>query len=209
MRLLHAKELYFEEFFDDVCPEYAILSHRWFDPKQELTYRDFLDGKKRDTLGYAKIVATCEKALAHKYIWIWVDTCCIDKTSSAELTEAINSMFRWYQNAKECYVYLFDVTWEEKYDTPSYTNSSSIHLSPSSAASSKLSGSPASRQSFRDSDWHTRGWTLQELLAPQNVIFYDKGWRFIGKKEKLAVDVRIPNETRFHLFLHTLQPRLA
>ena len=201
MRLLHAKDLVFDEFFDDNCPDYAILSHRWFSQKEELTYRDFLDGKKRETKGYAKITATCEKALAHKYEWIWVDTCCIDKTSSAELTEAINSMFRWYQNAKECYVYLYDVTWEEKYDNSS-AQSSMTHLSPSSAASSKLNGSPASRQSFRDSDWHTRGWTLQELLAPQNVIFYDKDWRFIGKKEKLAADIAAATGIRLECLFH-------
>lgn len=202
MRLLHAKDHYFDEFFDDNCPDYAILSHRWFDQKQELTYRDFVDGKKRDTKGYHKIMATCGKALAHKYDWIWVDTCCIDKTSSAELTEAINSMFRWYQNAKECYVYLFDVTWEEKYDNTSSAYSSTTHLSPSSAVSSKLGGSPASRQSFRNSDWHTRGWTLQELLAPQNVIFYDKDWSFIGKKEKLAVDIAAATGIRLECLFH-------
>jgi hypothetical protein len=201
MRLLHAKDLVFDEFFDDNCPDYAILSHRWFSQKEELTYRDFLDGKKRETKGWAKITATCDKALAHKYDWIWVDTCCIDKTSSAELTEAINSMFRWYQNAKECYVYLYDVTWEEKYDNSS-AQSSTTHLSPSTAASSKLTGSPASRQSFRNSDWHTRGWTLQELLAPQNVIFYDKDWRFIGKKEKLAADIAAATGIRLECLFH-------
>lgn len=205
MRLLHAKDLYFEDFFDDNTPDYAILSHRWYDQKEELTYHDFLDkGKKRDTKGYAKIVSTCEKALAHKYIWIWVDTCCIDKTSSAELTEAINSMFRWYQSAKECYVYMFDVTWQESLDnTSSSAHSSSTFLSPSSsAASGKMTGSPASRQSFRDSDWHKRGWTLQELLAPQNVIFYDKDWRFIGKKEKLAADIAAATGIRLECLFH-------
>lgn len=202
MRLLHAKDHVFEEFFDADIPDYAILSHRWYSQKEELSYREFVDGKKRETKGWAKIMATCEKALAHKYNWIWVDTCCIDKTSSAELTEAINSMFRWYQSAKECYVYLFDVTWDEKYDNTSSAQSSSTHLSPSSAASGKLTGSPASRESFRKSDWHTRGWTLQELLAPQNVIFYDKEWRFIGKKEKLAVDIAAATGIRLECLFH-------
>ena len=88
-RLLHAKYLHFEEFFDDEVPDYAILSHRWFSDDEELSYRDFLDGKKRETKGYAKIIPLCELALSRGYSWVWIDTCCIDKLSIAELYEAM------------------------------------------------------------------------------------------------------------------------
>jgi hypothetical protein len=183
IRLLHAKHLHFEEFFDDDVPDYVILSHRWFSQREELTYRDFLDGRKRESKGWTKITALCEKALSHKYEWVWIDTCCIDKTSSAELTEAINSAFRWCQNAKECYVYLYDVSWNDRrlYSTDS--------LLFTSEEQPRELGSPASRQSFRGSDWHTRSWALQDLLAPPEVIFYDHNWRYIGRRETLAADI--------------------
>ena len=184
IRLLHAKDFHFEEFFDDDVPDYVILSHRWWSQKEEMTYRDFLDGMKRETKGYAKICALCDKALSHKYEWVWIDTCCLDNTSSAELTEAINSMFGWYQNAVECYVYLYDVTWVETLDQSASTSLSSI-------SEPRVLGSPASRQSFRNSDWHTRGWALQDLLAPSGdkVLFYDRDWYFIGRRVDLAADI--------------------
>ncbi|KAI4595348.1 hypothetical protein KJ359_007023 [Pestalotiopsis sp. 9143b] len=59
--------------------------------------------------GMTKILRCVEEALSDGYEYIWVDTCCIDKTSSAELQEAINSMFKWYERAKVCYAYLSDV----------------------------------------------------------------------------------------------------
>ena len=187
IRLLHAKHLFFEEFHsDDDVPDYVIVSHRWVSSREELSYRDFLDGRKRESRGYAKIISLCEKALAHGYTWVWIDTCCIDRSSSAELTEAINSNFHWYQNARECYVYLYDVTWDEPDDR--YT-STSLLFTPREQP--RVLGSPASRLSFRKADWHTRGWTLQDLLAPSKLFFYDRNWYWIGNRETLAADIAL------------------
>ena len=122
MRLINCKTLDFGEFFDDEIPPYVILSHRW--GKDEVSYHEFIDAKNneslRDTAGYVKISNFCKRGpevwLAKYTIhsdnaaieWAWVDTCCIDKKSSAELSEAINSMFSWYRDAKLCCVYLAD-----------------------------------------------------------------------------------------------------
>ena len=167
MRLLHIYDLRFQEFFDSDIPPYAILSHRW--GKDEVSYQDFLAGRKKDSEGYKKIVACCKYARNDKNAcdseggpiqWVWIDTCNIDKSSSAELTEAINSMYRWYKEAVICYAYLKDVTRaEERYIT---------------------------LDRLRKSQWFSRGWTLQELLAPQNVVFLDKDWIRIGDKQLLS-----------------------
>ncbi|KAL4893174.1 heterokaryon incompatibility protein-domain-containing protein [Aspergillus ambiguus] len=137
-----------KEFFDESMPEYAILSHTW--GGEEVSYRDLLDRHCAKS-GYDKIEWCCSVAKADSISWAWVDTCCIDQTSSAELTEAINSMYRWYQGAKVCYVLLSDV--------------------PS--------------KPFTESRWFTRGWTLQELIAPKSIIFFDGNWQAIGTKNSL------------------------
>lgn len=160
MRLLNTKLLQFQEFFDSQLPKYAILSHRWGD--EEMTLQDFQKGKKQDSQGYVKIMRCCDLAYSRGYQWIWIDTCCIDKKSSAELSEAINSMYRWYRRAGECYAYLSDVSWED-YD--------------------------ASIVAFRRSVWFTRGWTLQEVLAPTTVIFFDREWKLCGTKKDLSNEI--------------------
>ncbi|KAJ4176959.1 hypothetical protein NW755_014126, partial [Fusarium falciforme] len=129
------------------------------------------DGAQRPTsrAGYKKITQTCQQALKDRIEYVWVDTCCIDKTSSAELSEAINSMFRWYENAEICYVYLSDV--------------------------STASGA---RQTLTQSRWFTRGWTLQELIAPCKLVFYAATWQPIddrGKLSKLISDATGIDET--------------
>ena len=106
--------------------------------------------------------------------YIWIDTCCIDKSSSAELSEAINSMYRWYEKSKVCYAYLEDV--EEKYedaceDPDEDTSNDSIK---------SLNGNV--EKAIRKSRWFTRGWTLQELIAPSQIIFFGKNWSFLGEK---------------------------
>ncbi|MCJ1286389.1 hypothetical protein MMC26_005734 [Xylographa opegraphella] len=111
--------------------------------------------------GYKKIKNCCKQAVSDGFDFVWVDTCCIDKSSSSELSEAINSMYRWYFNSQVCYTYLVDV--------------------PSN-------GDPGSKGSaFTRSRWFTRGWTLQELLAPESVIFYSQDWVNIGTKGSLQV----------------------
>lgn len=111
MRLLNAKSEIVQvmEFEGDEVPPYAILSHTW--GKDEVSFRDIQDPVSfRSREGYKKIKYSCDQAVKDGLEWVWVDTCCIDKASSAELSEAINSMFLWYQNARVCYAYLVDVT---------------------------------------------------------------------------------------------------
>jgi Heterokaryon incompatibility protein (HET) len=110
-------------------------------------------------IGWKKIVGCCQLALDEGLEWAWIDSCCIDKTSSSELSEAINSMFRWYRDAEICYAYLSDV---------------SVPLEE-----------VTNMDAFRFSKWFTRGWTLQELLAPEELKFFDKDWVYIGTKEEL------------------------
>ncbi|KAH7364549.1 hypothetical protein BKA65DRAFT_371585, partial [Rhexocercosporidium sp. MPI-PUGE-AT-0058] len=102
------------------------------------------------------------QALSDGWEWVWIDSCCIDKTSSAELSEAINSMFRWYREAQVCYAYLSDVPGGSDWETRQQSNSA-----------------------FRKSQWFTRGWTLQELLAPEMVVFFDADWEDIGTKNSM------------------------
>ena len=108
MRLLDTETLQFREFPDLPNKPYAILSHRW--GPAEITYKEYR--KARDSIqlcaGYKKVVDFCRIARQRRFRYAWVDTCCIDKRSSAELSEAINSMYRWYQESAECYVYLED-----------------------------------------------------------------------------------------------------
>ncbi|KAH9859146.1 hypothetical protein C2E23DRAFT_706252, partial [Lenzites betulinus] len=110
-----------------------------------------------------KIRRFCEIAAAHNYDYAWADTPCIDQASSSELSEAINSMYDWYRYAGVCYVFLHDV--------------------PSALTTAELEA-PGSY--FRNSRWHKRGWTLQELLAPSVVVFLSSEWRIIGTKHTLA-----------------------
>ncbi|KAM0804570.1 heterokaryon incompatibility protein-domain-containing protein [Usnea florida] len=163
MRLLHTTTFRFEDFFDSNVPKYAILSHRW--GNGEVTFQDFEIGKAETRPGFVKIKNCCSLAQSRGFEWVWIDTCCIDKKSSAELSEAINSMFRWYTEAEECYAYLADVPGTDKENRVDF---------------------PAS---FKQSQWFTRGWTLQELLAPSSVVFYDARWDRIGCKEELLGEI--------------------
>ncbi|KAH7922396.1 HET-domain-containing protein [Leucogyrophana mollusca] len=160
MHLLNTATLKLE--YHQQIPPYAILSHRW--GEEEVTFRDINEPHAINMKGYIKIKQCCQHALKDGYRYAWVDTCCIDKSSSAELSEAINSMFSWYQKARVCYAYLEDVT-------------APIGGPPSPGSIySLLSGKI----------WFTRGWTLQELIAPEVVIFLAKGWVEIGSKASLA-----------------------
>lgn len=96
-------------FVSSKIPSYAILSHTWELDNHELTFQDMMDGTGRSKAGYRKIQFCGDQAKKDGIKYFWVDSCCIDKSSSAELVEAINSMFRWYRNAVKCYVYLTDV----------------------------------------------------------------------------------------------------
>ncbi|KAE9371010.1 HET-domain-containing protein, partial [Stipitochalara longipes BDJ] len=160
MRLINVKTLKLEKFLDNQLPPYAILSHTWKDG-EELTLRDIEEGKTdKPGIGSIKLQRSCKQAEKDGYGYIWNDTCCIDKTDSVELGEAINSMFRWYKKAGICYAYLLDVPGD---DNPRKLGSE-----------------------FRKSRWFKRGWTLQELLAPQRLQFYSSDWRRLGTKGELC-----------------------
>lgn len=165
MRLLNVRTFKLEEFFDKAVPPYAVLSHTWGNDKDEVSFRDIENGSSGKTgPGMIKIVGCCKQAMKDGLNYAWIDTCCIDKANSVELGEAINSMFQWYANASICYAYLSDV--------PAGEN-------PRDHGSS-----------FSSSRWFTRGWTLQELLAPKELRFYDSIWSCLGTRRTLSVMVQ-------------------
>jgi hypothetical protein len=154
MWLLDTTTLKLKNFIEYKIPPYAILSHTW--GTEEVSFQDIslpvsdLEGRA----GYQKIKSCCHEALNDGFQYVWIDTCNIDKTNSVELSESINSMFRWYANADECYAYLDDV--------------------------------PDEKTDIAKSRWFTRGWTLQELLAPRSILFLDQKWRALGTRTELA-----------------------
>jgi ankyrin repeat protein len=160
MRLLHTKKVQLQDFRPREVPTFAILSHTW--GEEEVTLQDIKTKEATKLLGYEKVTKACSVAAADGFDYIWIDTCCIDKTSSAELSEALNSMYRWYQEAEECYAYLVDV--------------------PHNPVN-RVTG--ATGPEFWESRWFTRGWTLQELIAPSSVIFLDSEWQDMGTKSDL------------------------
>lgn len=159
MRLLNVDCYQLVEYFEPHIPRYAILSHRWKD--EEVFYADIVNDDYKHKAGFRKIGYACREAKEKKLDYLWVDTCCIDKTSSAELSEAINSMFRWYEKSTECYACLSDVV-------------------------CTLGDDGIFLEQFQASAWFTRGWTLQKLLAPKHVYFFDRNWRHFGDKITLA-----------------------
>ncbi|KAF2193470.1 HET-domain-containing protein [Zopfia rhizophila CBS 207.26] len=169
MRLLYLDSHgtpFLEKFSGDKIPPYATLSHTWGPAGSEVTYEDVSKGTARRKASYDKIRFCGEKAASHGLKYFWVDTCCIDKSSSAELQYAITSMFRWFRDAARCYVYLSDVS----------SNDCDLH--------SQFSQFPW-ESAFRGSRWFTRGWTLQELLAPASVEFFSREGSRLGDKRTL------------------------
>lgn len=154
-------------------PSYAILSHTWGADTDEVSFKDIMNGLGKTKLGYEKIRFCCEQARRDNLWYFWIDTCCIDKSNMAELTEAINSMFQWYRGAAKGYAYLRDV---------------SKHTSDANDNPGKQTWEAA----FQRSRWFTRGWTLQELLAPRIVEFYSKDGEKLGDKTSLE---RLIHET--------------
>lgn len=109
MRLINVKTYALETFLPPHLPKFAILSHRWLSEDEEPTYKDWVKGRKQDSPGYRKVIEFCSLCEDEDYEYAWSDTVCIDKSSSAELSEAINSMYHWYQAAHLCYAYFHDV----------------------------------------------------------------------------------------------------
>jgi len=166
MRLINTSNFDFEEFFGDKVPKYTILSHTW--GEDELSFHDWRDSSLRaqrvKTKGYVKIQEACRVA-AKSTNYLWIDTVCINKESSAELSEAINSMFAWYQNSAVCIAWLDDFVCD-------FTD-------------------PKSWGRLQGVRWFTRGWTLQELLAPREVEFFDASWQHFGTKTTLAIHLSV------------------
>jgi hypothetical protein len=176
MRLLNTKNFQLTTFNDEkIIPEYAILSHTW--GENEVTFRDLAElSPKQLTLkrGYDKVEKCCTKALEWGLEWVWMDTCCIDQSSSAELSEAINSMYQWYRQSSVCYAYLCDVYSVEDDFLPDRVIDQGLLYHKSS---------------FHRARWFTRGWCLQELLAPRNMQFYNTHWEYIGSKYSLKAPI--------------------
>jgi hypothetical protein len=160
----------------DKIPPYAVLSHTWGMNKDEVSFRDMALGLGTDKFGYKKLEFCAEQAERDGLRYFWVDTCCIDKSNSAELSEAINSMFRWYQQSSKCYVYLSDLSVEDD------EKSTSLECDPKE-------WDPAFRRAFRSCKWFTRGWTLQELIAPHFVNFFSKEGTRIGSRTSLIQEI--------------------
>ncbi|KAJ3521924.1 hypothetical protein NM208_g13081 [Fusarium decemcellulare] len=156
MRLINTKTLQIETFLGSKCPKYAILSHTWSDDEPTFAAASPEAIQAGATKGLRKVQEVCALSQRDGFGHVWVDTCCIDKTSSSELAKAINSMFKWYQQAEVCYVWLVDL----KCDVETST--------------------------MESCKWFTRGWTLQELIAPRVVQFYDEKWNLRGTKSTLA-----------------------
>jgi len=145
MRLLHTTtQKLVEKTLEELRKEnlrYAILSHTW--GQNEVIYDDILHGTEwtKNPSSLSKVQGACRQARSNGYDYIWIDTCCIDKSSSSELSEAINSMFSWYESGDVCYAFIEDFNYESL-------------------------GSPEKKASFASSRWFTRGWTLQEASCP-------------------------------------------
>lgn len=160
-----------KDLADDSLPRYAILSHTWLDDDEEVTFEDLISGQGTSKRGYDKIKFCGRQAAKDDFDYFWVDTCCIRKESSAEHQEAITSMYAWYRKAEKCYVYLPDVS-----------TSTSNHSS--AEKEDRLPARPW-ELAFRRSRWFTRGWTLQELLAPTSVEFFSAEGVRLGDKQSL------------------------
>ncbi|PMD39488.1 HET-domain-containing protein [Hyaloscypha variabilis F] len=238
MRLLHTNTLQMGEFFasstipifetqrlgsellNRQVPEYAILSHVW--GPEEVSFQDMVGDRSLaiQKTGWEKIRDSCKQARHDGFDYIWIDTCCIDKTSSTELSEAINSMFQWYKDSRICYVYLPDVD-KDNVLFSSMINPGRHDIDPKYSVIYNHKDDNATRDRKREilrrhpyqiklnpfqsnikgySRWFSRGWTLQELLAPLKVQFFDKYWRSIGGKEDhLDILSEITNIDRFTL----------
>ena len=146
------------DFPANQIPAYAILSHTW--GEDEVLFADMERGSAEGKAGYKKIRHACRQAAGNGFDYIWIDTCCIDKSSSAELSESINSMYSWCEAARICYAYLADV--------PANVDTEILH------------------SEFANSRWFKRGWTLQELIGPSDLVFFSREWIEIGTKSTLC-----------------------
>jgi hypothetical protein len=175
----------------DSSKKYAILSHTWAQNNwEEVTFDDMKDlDTARKKPGFNKLENVCKKAAASKIPYFWIDTCCIDKSGPHDQIQSeINSMYRYYSEAEVCYVLLSDVPGS----------------CPQLKDKDKLKEVfPKSKWTWQkhimNSRWFTRGWTLQELVAPKKVEFYNRRWVWIGSLrgaflETVSKTTQIPSE---------------
>ncbi|OCT55076.1 Pfs, NB-ARC and Ankyrin domain protein [Cladophialophora carrionii] len=161
-------EIRLTEDLHDGIPPYAILSHLWGDDKDEVKFDDLKHESWKRKAGYTKILFCARQVKKDNLKYFWVDTCCINQANFTAYSEAINSMFRWYRDAAKCYVYLPDVSVREGDEN---------HIKR------------IWKLAFRRSRWFTRGWTLQELLAPASVEFFSQEEERLGNKETLEQQI--------------------
>jgi hypothetical protein len=172
-------------FNDNEIPPYAILSHTW--GEEEVTFDHVRQGTAHQLKGYPKVLATCNSAAQNGFEYVWIDTCCINKESSAELSEAINSMFQWYERADYCCAYLQDVMC----NSPGQEGGKMNHELVDSLSHSR---------------WFTRGWTLQELLAPKEIYFFNEAWEPIGTRTSLSSILSLITSIDQSVLLHQRIP---
>jgi hypothetical protein len=219
MRLLQysgSGELSIHSFDDGDVPPYAILSHTWGPDRDEVTFADVQTGGGKTKLGYKKIDFCGRQAQRDGLQYFWIDTCCIDKANKAESAFSIRSMFRWYRNAARCYVYLSDVSSQPQlvasgrhhpqwflwvwvlsilytvlrwYSSTMQRYFYSHHVPCTLAGSDFVRSKQTPELTFKESRWFTRGWTLQELLAPSTVEFFSKEGTKLGDKLSLAKEL--------------------
>ena len=204
MRLLNAKSLEFESFEEDNAPDYAILSHTWGD--DEVTYKEMTKRKYRaqaeKKAGYEKIRQCAALSVKEGLSYFWIDTCCIDKSSSAELSEAINSMFRWYQNAKICFAHLADVPPRFiSQKKPGEVYGLWFDIGTEDKARQRQESEQKWLSAFQSSRWFSRGWTLQELIAPKTLVFLSSEWVRVGDKESLRSQITARTKISSHVLL--------
>ncbi|CZR69782.1 related to beta transducin-like protein [Phialocephala subalpina] len=161
MRLINVETFKLEEFFEGTVPPFAILSHTWGNDNEEVSFRNIEEGKiEKAGIRPIKLEGCCKQARKDGLRYAWIDTCCIDKANAVELGEAINSMFQWYRHASICYTYLADVPLDDNPRNP--------------------------KSKFFSSRWFERGWTLQELLGPKKLHFYNSEWCYLGTKSEMS-----------------------
>lgn len=188
-------ELILKTFEDGAnVPPYAILSHTW-ERGGEITFTDLQRKDYKDKAGYQKICFCGTQARKDEIQFFWVDTCCINKDSHSELSEAITSMFRWYHEAVKCYVYLSDIsahkdgnnqaekTWKSAFRKAGVSFKRQTSNSRGKVSQVEL------KTDFCDSRWFTRGWTLQELIAPRLVEFFSREGDLLGTKRTLEQQI--------------------
>jgi hypothetical protein len=174
MRLLHTSSLTLHAYFDKSVPAYGILSHTWAE-NEEVSYQEMsnLSPSVKAKTGYKKIINCAHTIKELGYDYVWIDTCCIDKSSSAELSESINSMYKFYKNSKVCLAYMADVRRDTSLDERSAKD---VIIPVEFLKNFGLEKYPT----FKRVDG------LQELIAPTNVVFYDSDWQVIAKIQEIV-----------------------